>query len=170
MKLRPSLGGIRRPSPSPEPPPRDDAAANTLSRKKSSCVREVERLQRNREQRRAQQQQLRERRAQVVDTSLPNWEFAEMISNFRSSLDFSSLVNDTEPVEDHRICVCVRKRPLNKKELSQREIDVVSVVSRDTAVVHEPRVKVDLSKMLENQRFRFDVVFNEYASNQSVYR
>jgi hypothetical protein len=34
--------------------------------------------------------------------------------DFRSTLDYCPLSN-TEPVTDHQICVCVRKRPLNNK-------------------------------------------------------
>ena len=37
-----------------------------------------------------------------------------MISDFRATLDFSR-VTASESVQDLRICVCVRKRPINKK-------------------------------------------------------
>ncbi|XP_075924209.1 kinesin-like protein KIF2A [Petromyzon marinus] len=73
-------------------------------------------------------------------------------------------------VEERKICVCVRKRPLNKKELAQKEIDVVTVPSRDVLMVHEPKHKVDLTKYLENQTFRFDYAFDESTSNEIVYK
>lgn len=102
-------------------------------------------------------------------------------------------------IEEHRICVCVRKRPLNKQgkpclvrvslwtegspriqgaslkycpsaELAKKEIDVISVPSKCVLLVHEPKLKVDLTKYLENQAFCFDFAFDETASNEVVYR
>ena len=43
-----------------------------------------------------------------------------MINEFRAQLDFTRVTN-AEPVQDLRICVCVRKRPINKKETSKKE-------------------------------------------------
>lgn len=73
-------------------------------------------------------------------------------------------------VEDHQITVCVRKRPLNKKEIARKEVDVISVPSKDQMVVHEPKAKVDLTKYLENQIFRFDYAFDETCNNEIVYK
>jgi hypothetical protein len=38
-----------------------------------------------------------------------------------------------------RIRVCVRKRPLNKKETKSNQADICSVTSRRTIVIHEPK-------------------------------
>lgn len=38
-----------------------------------------------------------------------------------------------------RIRVCVRKRPLNKKELSKGEVDVASCVNGNTVLIREPK-------------------------------
>ena len=37
-------------------------------------------------------------------------------------------------------------------------------------MVHEPKTKVDLTKYLENQNFRFDYAFDEKCNNEMVYR
>ena len=37
-------------------------------------------------------------------------------------------------------------------------------------IAHEPKTKVDLTKYLENQHFRFDTVFDETAGNELVYK
>lgn len=79
-------------------------------------------------------------------------------------------MRETDAVEDHQITVCVRKRPLNKKEHVRKEIDVISVPSKDQMVVHEPKSKVDLTKYLENQIFRFDYAFDETCNNEIVYK
>jgi hypothetical protein len=53
-----------------------------------------------------------------------------------------------------RIRCVVRKRPMNKKEISKHEIDIVTVDSRDTVSVHEPKIKVDLTKYIDRHVFR----------------
>uniref|UniRef100_A0A3Q2I4L9 Kinesin-like protein n=1 Tax=Equus caballus TaxID=9796 RepID=A0A3Q2I4L9_HORSE len=137
-----------------EPPPRDNrvvgsararpsqlpeqsSSAQQNARRKSNCVKEVEKLQEKREKRRLQQQELREKRAQI---------------------------------DEHRICVCVRKRPLNKKETQMKDLDVITIPSKDVVMVHEPKQKVDLTRYLENQTFRFDYAFDDSAPNEMVYR
>uniref|UniRef100_A0A8C4HNY9 Kinesin-like protein n=1 Tax=Dicentrarchus labrax TaxID=13489 RepID=A0A8C4HNY9_DICLA len=139
------------------------------SRKKSNCVKEVEKLQEKRERRRLQQQELREKRAQEVDVNLPNYEIMCMIRDFRASLDYRPLTSN-DLIEEHRICVCVRARPLNKKELSMKDLDVITIPSKDVVMVHEPKQKVDLTRYLENQTFRFDYAFDENSTNEMVYR
>ncbi|KAL3063118.1 hypothetical protein OYC64_002825 [Pagothenia borchgrevinki] len=140
-----------------------------LSRRKSNCVKEVEKLQEKRERRRIQQQELREKRAQEVDTTIPNYEIMYMIRDFRASLDYRPLTT-ADLIEEHRICVCVRKRPLNKKELAMKDLDVLTVPSKDVVMVHEPKQKVDLTRYLENQTFRFDYAFDDSTTNEMVYR
>ncbi|CAN9506517.1 unnamed protein product [Ophioblennius macclurei] len=137
--------------------------------KKSSCVKEVEKLQEKREKRRLQQQELREKRAQEMDGNLPNYEIMCMIRDFRASLDYRPLTS-SDVIEAHRICVCVRARPLNKKELSLKDLDVITIPSKDIVMVHEPKQKVDLTRYLENQTFRFDHAFDENSTNEMVYR
>ncbi|XP_017323095.1 kinesin-like protein KIF2A isoform X6 [Ictalurus punctatus] len=142
---------------------------NISARRKSNCVKEVEKMQEKRERRRLQQQELREKRAQEVDTTVPNYEIMQMIRDFRASLDYRPLTT-ADLIEEHRICVCVRKRPLNKKELTAKELDVLTIPSKDVVLVHEPKQKVDLTRYLENQTFRFDYAFDDSTSNEMVYR
>uniref|UniRef100_H2YAC7 Kinesin-like protein n=1 Tax=Ciona savignyi TaxID=51511 RepID=H2YAC7_CIOSA len=145
--------------PPPKAPPRG---------RKSNVVDEVEKLRKNREERRAAQIIERERRQQYYDPNNANWEFAIMIKEFRAGLEMKPLTA-ADPVLDHRICVCVRKRPLNKKEVGRKEIDVVTVPSKNIVMVSEPKSKVDMTKYLENQNFRFDYSFDETCTNEMVY-
>ena len=55
-------------------------------------------------------------------------------------------------------------------ELVRQETDVVTVPNKDTVIAHEPKQKVDLTKYLDNQTFRFDYAFDENADNYIVYR
>ncbi|XP_061589301.1 kinesin-like protein KIF2A isoform X2 [Cololabis saira] len=177
-----SVGTTRaRPSqqsqPAEPPPPSitaQSAANQSLmqlqnARRKSNCVKEVEKLQEKREKRRLQQQELREKRAQEVDVQLPNYEIMCMIRDFRASLDYRPLTTN-DLIDEHRICVCVRARPLNKKEISMKDLDVITIPSKDVVMVHEPKQKVDLTRYLENQTFRFDYAFDENSTNEMVYR
>ena len=64
-----------------------------------------------------------------------------LFREFQATLEFRP-IRDTDGVEDHQITVCVRKRPLNKKELARKEVDVITVPSKDRLIVHEPKQKV----------------------------
>ncbi|KFQ01186.1 Kinesin-like KIF2C, partial [Haliaeetus albicilla] len=141
-------------------------------RRRSNIVKEMEKMKNKREEKRAQISEIRTKRAQVEYSAIhhcPNWEFAQMIKEFRATLDCQP-ISITDPIEEHRICVCVRKRPLNKQELLKKECDVITVPSKSVLLVHEPKQKVDLTKYLDTQAFRFDFSFDESSSNEMVYR
>uniref|UniRef100_A0A8C1LZI8 Kinesin-like protein n=1 Tax=Cyprinus carpio TaxID=7962 RepID=A0A8C1LZI8_CYPCA len=104
-----------------------------------------------------------------VNTGRPNKQFYQMIEEYRETLEKVPM-SLSDPVKPHRICVCVRKRPLNKKELAKKEIDVVTIPGNGALLLHEPKQKVDLTKYLENQTFHFDYSFDEDATNDLVYR
>lgn len=99
----------------------------------------------------------------------PHWELTNMIRQFRRQIEFKPLSNQ-DNIEDHLITVAVRKRPLNALEISKKEIDIITVPSKDQIIVHEPKHKVDLTKYLENHIYRFDYTLNETSSNQMVYK
>ncbi|KAJ2589435.1 hypothetical protein H4R99_007466 [Coemansia sp. RSA 1722] len=79
-----------------------------------------------------------------------------------SSKDTPSNLND-------KIRVCVRKRPLNSKERDKGDKDIVITSGCRSLSVMEPKVKVDLTKYIEESRFVFDEVFDEHAENTQVY-
>ncbi|XP_054837260.1 kinesin-like protein KIF2C isoform X2 [Eublepharis macularius] len=154
---------------SEEPPqPHRTVSSASQARRKSNIVKEMEKMKSKREEKRAQFSEIRSKRAQKFDNSCPNWEFAQMVKEYRATIDCRP-ISMNDPIEEHRICVCVRKRPLNKQELGKKECDIITVANRNTILVHEPKVKVDLTKYLENQAFRFDFSFDETASNEMVY-
>lgn len=55
-------------------------------------------------------------------------------------------------------------------EVTRAEPDVLTVPNKENMIVHEPKLKVDLTKYLENQTFRFDYAFDDQATNEMVYR
>ncbi|KAL3083340.1 hypothetical protein niasHS_011142 [Heterodera schachtii] len=134
---------------------------------RSQLLENIKEMEKNREQRRDKAK--RQRETQQIEPGNQNWEFLAMIRDYQSQLIYRPLSLEDE-VMDNRICVCVRKRPLGKRELASREVEVITVPNRDHVIVHQPQVKVDLTKYLVNHKFRFDYVFNEVATNEMVYR
>lgn len=47
---------------------------------------------------------------------------------------------------------------------------MITIPNKQQVLVHEPKTKVDLTKYLENQSFRFDYAFDDTADNALVYR
>ncbi|KRY80842.1 Kinesin-like protein KIF2A [Trichinella pseudospiralis] len=99
-----------------------------------------------------------------------NKEFISMINEYRKQLPCQSLSVANFGTSNNRITVCVRVRPLNEREISKNQFNVVTVAKRDVIILHQPQMKVDTSKVLENQTFRFDYVFDEGSSNDLVYQ
>uniref|UniRef100_A0A671P6A5 Kinesin-like protein n=1 Tax=Sinocyclocheilus anshuiensis TaxID=1608454 RepID=A0A671P6A5_9TELE len=144
----------------------------SAARRKSNCVKEVEKLQEKREKRRLQQQELREKRAQEVDATTPNYEIMCMIRDFRASLDYRPLTT-ADLVKNCIItitCSIVISSPCDALALTMKDLDVITIPSKDVVMVHEPKQKVDLTRYLENQTFRFDYAFDDISTNEMVYR
>jgi kinesin family protein 2/24 len=107
------------------PPPPPPAQIQLAPTSKHQVVIQNEEIERKRDERRARQAEER-RLKEDLAANYPgnkNLEFLQMIREFRSTLDFHPL-KMTDPVIDDRICVCIRKRPLSKKELNHKEIEV----------------------------------------------
>ncbi|CAH1153616.1 unnamed protein product [Phaedon cochleariae] len=147
------------------------AAAVVANSRRSNVVKEVEKLKKNREERRQRQAEEKAEKEAFLQMAPgnPHWELLNMIMEYRRGLDIKPL-SENDAIEDHLITVCVRKRPLNKKEVARKEVDVISIPSKNQLIVHEPKNKVDLTRYLENQLFRFDYAFDETCSNELVYR
>ncbi|GAV74913.1 Kinesin domain-containing protein [Cephalotus follicularis] len=88
-----------------------------------------------------------------------------------TSIPFPANDKETNTRENNvaKIKVVVRKRPLNKKEVSRKEDDIVTVYD-NSLTVHEPKLKVDLTAYVEKHEFCFDAVLDEQVSNDEVYR
>ncbi|PPR88134.1 hypothetical protein GOBAR_AA32567 [Gossypium barbadense] len=61
----------------------------------------------------------------------------------------------------------LRKRPLNKKVLVRNKEDIMETVS-NSLVVHETKLKVELTEYLEQHEFVFDAVLKEEVSNDEL--
>ena len=92
----------------------------SVARRRSNVVKEVEKLKKNREERRIRQAEIKTEKENLMnlDPGNPNWEFLSMIREYRHNLEFTPL-RETDAVEEHQITVCVRKRPMNKKGMTR---------------------------------------------------
>ncbi|KAG1372552.1 hypothetical protein G6F61_010952 [Rhizopus arrhizus] len=70
---------------------------------------------------------------------------------------------------DQKIRVCVKKRPLNKKELEKGEKDVAPTVGTRSLQINEPKLRLDMSKYTDQHSFTFDDVFDSDVPNSTVY-
>lgn len=114
-----------------------------------------------------------EAQAEGIDGNAPlldlDDEDGDLLSQDDNSGGFSAteFIAQTDPP---KIRVVVRKRPLNNKELDLGEMDVIEVDMQDAhLVVHEPKVKVDLTKFTELHQFSFDTAMDESVTNDQVY-
>ncbi|KAI9319509.1 P-loop containing nucleoside triphosphate hydrolase protein [Dichotomocladium elegans] len=71
---------------------------------------------------------------------------------------------------NQKIRVVVRKRPLNKKELDRGEKDISPTAGVRSININEPKMKVDLTKYIEQHSFTYDDVFDHDANNEQVYQ
>ncbi|KAK8353144.1 hypothetical protein V6Z12_A05G137700 [Gossypium hirsutum] len=93
----------------------------------------------------------------------------ESPSDFSPGLiDLHSFVTELLPEVKHLRFNCVRKRPLNKKVLVRNKEDIMETVS-NSLVVHETKLKVELTEYLEQHEFVFDAVLKEEVSNDEVF-
>ena len=67
-------------------------------------VKEVEKLRRKREERRAKQAEIMEEKVDLknVDPGNPNWEFLSMIREYQEQVDFNPL-QDGDAVIEHQV-------------------------------------------------------------------
>ena len=68
-----------------------------------------------------------------------------------------------------RIRVLVKKRPMSRKESEKGDCDVIQPVSDGSVIVHQPKLRVDLTREVEVSQFQFDGSFGECTCNLEVY-
>ncbi|CAO3632025.1 unnamed protein product [Cunninghamella echinulata] len=91
-------------------------------------------------------------------------------TNNMNSNNNNSNTNIGQSDLNQKIRVCVRKRPLNKKEVERGEKDISPTSGIRSININEPKVKVDLTKYIEQHSFTFDDVFDVDASNEKIYQ
>eukprot|EP00471_Norrisiella_sphaerica_P011361 CAMPEP_0184496274 /NCGR_PEP_ID=MMETSP0113_2-20130426/33529_1 /TAXON_ID=91329 /ORGANISM="Norrisiella sphaerica, Strain BC52" /LENGTH=691 /DNA_ID=CAMNT_0026882831 /DNA_START=191 /DNA_END=2266 /DNA_ORIENTATION=+ len=173
--------------------PRNKKKTSSSSKKQSkgsaskagAVVSNIRKIEERREQRRAkaliEAEKKKERQMKMaikgVTAEGEVLDFADMIDVYH---DKNNIPKEEVclglPMWTHlKIRVCVRKRPLTRKEERKGGLGALDVITCNCtdrfqiAVVHEPKQKVDLSKYMENHPFKFDQVLDETCNNQVSY-
>ncbi|KAI8054927.1 P-loop containing nucleoside triphosphate hydrolase protein [Gilbertella persicaria] len=89
-------------------------------------------------------------------------------SNSSPSQQFQQAIGQSDL--NQKIRVCVRKRPLSKKEVERGEKDITPTAGVRSINVNEPKMKLDLTKYIEQHSFTFDDVFDTDESNEKIYQ
>jgi hypothetical protein len=107
---------------------------------------------------------------QRIDTPPMQLPPAPVAAVVPQTLPLANMAPDIARALQHKIRVCVRKRPLNSRERRANETDIVSGDGDAVLAVHEPKLKLDLTPYTEEHSFQFDEVFDETIDNEEVYR
>ena len=95
-------------------------------------------------------------------------DYEKMIRNKKSDI-YSYEPEPHMDIDNSKIFVVVRKRPLSKKEITNGEIDCISCLN-PKVIVHECKIKIDgITKYLEDHEFYFDNTFDENESTEEIY-
>ncbi|RQM25781.1 hypothetical protein B5M09_003119 [Aphanomyces astaci] len=94
-------------------------------------------------------------------------DFQRMIKQFRDQ-DHQEQPYATKA--NVQITICVRKRPVNKREVKGKDYDCVTCW-HPKVIIHDCKLKVDgITKYLDSNAFEFDHSFDEFTSNETVYK
>ena len=150
------------------------SAAAVAAKKAPNTLAEIQRLQQERDARRKAMEQFKSDRALEEQRNRDNGtpgdvDFQRMIRVFRT--DSAQMPpEESHRVNEDKICICVRKRPISQKEVKRNDHDSVSC-SNPVVIVHDCKLKVDgISKYLDNTSFEVDHAFDENCSTTEVYR
>lgn len=95
--------------------------------------------------------------------------FEQQVSSWRAKNPLQENRRSSQAVWDSRVRVCIRKRPLFKKEAENGEFDVISVRDSELAV-HNCLTKADLKSLyVSHMGFRFSSTFDADANDDDVY-
>lgn len=148
------------------------AAAAAAGKKRDNCLSEIQRLEKDRDDRRRNMEERKQERATEearnrANGNMGDIDFQRMIKEYREE--------QVPPEEPHsppgemKICICIRKRPINSKEIKKRDHDAVTC-SNPLVAVHDCKLKVDgITKYLDNNIFRMDHIFGEDDTTDDIY-
>jgi hypothetical protein len=128
---------------------------------------EIQKLQDDRMERRRLMEKIRTERAEAQKNQVGDVDFVKMISDYRDEIASS---RSREDIEGERICIAVRKRPVNAKEISKLDYDSVTCTN-PLVIVHDCKLRVDgITKYLDNTTFSFDQTFHEDDTTDDIYK
>ena len=138
------------------------------STKVKSVQDDIDNLKKRREERKAKENRKISNINHESIGRLMDKDYERMIRIKRADI-YSSEPQSHTGIDNSKIFVIVRKRPLSKKEINNGEIDCISCLN-PKVVVHECKIKIDgITKYLENHEFYFDNTFSENENTEEIY-
>lgn len=137
---------------------------------KKNTLAEIQRLQKDRDERRKNMEQAKMERAAEEKANRENGtpgdvDFQRMIKQYRQTCPSEK----PHLKSNEKICICVRKRPTSEKEINRQDHDSVTCFNPVVAV-HDCKLKVDgISKYLDNNMFQMDHTFHEDNTTEDIY-
>ena len=136
------------------------------STKIKSVQDDIDNLKKRREERKAKENRKINNHESIG--RLMDKDYERMIRMKRADI-YSSEPEPHSSIDNSKIFVIVRKRPLSKKEINNGEIDCISCLN-PKVVVHECKIKIDgITKYLEDHEFYFDNTFSENENTEEIY-
>ena len=138
------------------------------STKTKSVQDDIDNLKKRREERKAKENRKMALNNHESVGRYMDKDYEKMIRIKRGDI-YSSEPEPHTSIDNSKIFVIVRKRPLSKKEINNGEIDCISCLN-PKVVVHECKIKIDgITKYLEDHEFYYDNAFNENESTEEIY-
>ena len=138
---------------------------------KKNTLQEIQRLERERDERRKKMLQMKQERADEDKANRAagrpgDVDFQRMVSNYRSSCKKEQPHTNAG---SNKITICIRKRPISSKEIKKQDYDSVTCMN-PVVTIHDSKLKVDgISKYLSNSSFEMDHTFDEDSETQDIY-
>ena len=139
---------------------------------KDKVVNKIQLIKQKREDRRAELTKLRKEKAKKEAANLALGKFGdvEFLQMIKRKQYKEKLLYPHKSSRNLKLCVCVRKRPIFKKEEEAGQNDSISCANPNIKVF-ESKLKVDgITKYLDEHVFTFDNTFNEHESTEDVYK
>ena len=152
-------------SPSPE-------RINARNKKRYSVAEEMEKMKQRREERKKRIEEEKKNKLEMMNNPdyIPKLDvdYENMIAQKREIIEGQRAKGHTTS-EQHKIFVCVRKRPIFQKEIQNGEIDCITALNPKVCV-YDCKMKIDgITKYIDANEFYFDNVFNEYEDTNLLY-
>lgn len=139
---------------------------------RKNTLAEIQKLERDREERRKNMQKLKQERADEDKANRAagrpgDVDFQRMVRDYRSS---AKTRQPHAPPGSDKITICVRKRPISAKEIKKQDYDSVTCLN-PVVTVHDSKLKVDgISKYLDNTSYEVDHSFDEESTTEEIYK
>lgn len=139
--------------------------------KKNSIIKNInddlEKMKRKKEERKLRKEE-KKKQIEEEQNSKCDLEYEKLI--MKKKIGFKSNLYPHKLIQDEKIFVIVRKRPIFSKEVASGEIDCLSS-HNPSLFIHEPKMKIDgITKYITDHEYVFDNVFGDHEKTEHVYQ